>query len=277
MAAFDELVRDYHGNGRLPDPSHVVCECMKHRKLGLLREVLAFFKETGDLHIQGPMDEAGWETLAMAIPHGFSLAVLTLSDLVIDRFAVEPLFQALSKMPALVDLRLHRVGAEAGVMNASECLAFKQLKALSVVEAGFLEPDYAPENKLSVCDLLVKVLGACQVQNLSISGLRFEVSGMNEWLKQGPVVTVDQHASLGEAICRQSELQVLRIKQCIAWANVLGKWDPEQGSGPHLVHKIPVDKMPSLRLLDLGGSRLSARTTAWILNTLGQNGTCLGI
>jgi hypothetical protein len=272
--AFDELAHDFYSKGQLPDPSDLVCRCMKHREVGVLREVLAFFKEMRRLHIQGPMDEKGWGTLADAIPDGFSLERLKLSDLVFDRFAVEQLFQALGKMPALVKLSFHKVGAEAGVMNASECPALKQLKVLSVVEAGLMEQDYAPEN-ISVCNLLIKVLGTCQVQNLSMTGLRFEAFGTRKLMKQGPLVTFDQHAGLGEVLCRQSGLQVLRIKRCIAWTNGKDETNLEQGSGPHLVHKISVSKMPSLRLLDLGGNLLSDRTLAWILNALGQHGTCL--
>ncbi|VTU20934.1 Ran GTPase-activating protein (RanGAP) involved in mRNA processing and transport [Variovorax sp. PBS-H4] len=271
--AFDELVRDYDSKGQLPDPSRLVCECMRHRELGVLRDALAFFKEMRDLHIQGPMDDKGWETLGDAIPNGFSLEVLTLSDLVIDRFTVEQCFHALGKMPALANLSLHRVGAEAGVMNASECPALNQLKALSVIEAGLFEPNYTPENKISVSDLLIKLLGNCQVQNLSIEGLRFESFEMEEWLKGGPVVTFDQHASLGEVLCRQSELQVLRINRCFAWSK--DEKDLAQNAALHLVRKIPVYKMPSLRLLDLSGSRLRDGTLAWILNALGQSGTCL--
>ncbi|VTU17072.1 Ran GTPase-activating protein (RanGAP) involved in mRNA processing and transport [Variovorax sp. PBL-H6] len=275
MAAFDELVCDFNSKGRLPDPSRLVCECMKHDEVGVLREVLAFFKEMRTLRIQGPLDGGGWGTLANAIPHGFTLAVLTLSDLVFDRFAAELLFQALGKMPALVDLSLHRVGAEAGVMDASECPALKQLNTLSVVEAGFGEPGYASESKDSVCDLLIKLLGVCQVQNLSINGLRFKVSGSGSGKLEGPVVTVDQNTRLGQALCRQSELQVLRIKRCRALVHVQDAMNPVQGSGHHLVQKTPVYEIPSLRLLDLSGNLLPGRTTAAILVALGQGGTCL--
>ena len=218
------------------------------------------------LSLTGPMggrvDEHEWRSLLAAMPHNRSAEVLKLSEVVLDNSMVAMLFDALDRMPSLTSLSLDRVGVQGTLDENLKCPPLNQLKTLKVSEA------YESTNgNDGVCPLLLKVLEACQLRSLSISHLTCGAPG-----DEVPKVTVDQTASLGSALCRQTMLVELSFKHCSSVTQEGRLVGPNEILG-HLIEKF-VYTMPDLRMLDVSWSRLPGEGIASILTAL-KEGTHL--
>lgn len=254
--AFDKLVHDYASGVKTHDLSHLVRGCMAHRERLVLNEILAH-EPIKHLSIVGPVDAQEWTTLVDALPDGFGVERLTLSNLNVDDATVEPLFKALGKMPELGFLVLNEVETDAGLTRAVRNSDLKKLKVLNVTEAGFGQSGIQAKEKRSVCPLLVEILEVSQPRRLTVRGLRFEHSmpRVVRTLPDGPVVTAHQKAALARALGRQTELEMLNLRNC--------------GAGLRLLMAgLPVQLLPGLRMLVLDGNELDAQSTTTILHAL---------
>lgn len=181
--AFEELIDAYVTSGPAEGKKHLnrlIRACMA---LGepVLEEILAH-EAILSMHIEGPVNARGWETLIAAIPAGFPLRQLKLSLMPLRPDEGALLLQALRRMPKLETLFLHMVGVEGAFSSErSDGTAFEALEAVHVLTSS--------EPELDVSQLLSEILEDCQLRCVSIQDYG--------------ALTADRHAILAEALERQ--------------------------------------------------------------------------
>ncbi|MDR6535900.1 hypothetical protein [Variovorax soli] len=243
--AFNELVDEYLAKGATPDPGPLIHGCMAHTEVAALREILdleRMHEGMKSLWLLGELGELEWQTLIDAMPADFPAKTLKLSKMCFDHSTGPLLFAALHRMPALDSLFLEGIGVENEDFFALlSCPALK-LETLDVVTTS--------DPAIDVCPLLRKLLGACQLESLSIED-------------QG-AITLQQHAGLAEALSQQTRLDSLQLSLAKRRAA-----EEIECYMPFLYDQTP------RAVLDLSGSKLGTHHLALVLEALSRNKVAL--
>jgi len=222
-------------------PSHVsslVSESMREHEVEGLRAILtnedmeSVFNERGEsLCIQGSVDVSGWQTLAKAIPDGFSLKSVKLEGMVLDEEMAEHMLDALSLMPQLDSLVLDLVVVEMAGRTAAEKalgkMAGPNLK-IQTLEIQALGSRDRPDFDCNALPLLLKLCG----NNSEVTTLHLSAWNAKNY----------QYYALFDVLLKGAVTD-LRFRNIPA-----NDMDPPDLS--------PIAKIPNLLKLDLSGSSL---------------------
>jgi hypothetical protein len=146
-----------------------VRECVAQGNVEKLHVILSNEGMTS-LRIQGPIDDAGWYTLRKAMPDGFLVEVLDLSNVNLGSSGGLLLFRALGRMPQLDVLTLNEVEAEE-IVSTMDCPALA-IKTLEVRACGE-----------GVYPLLFKLCGNSSLTALNVSPWNLKDESSNALFK----------------------------------------------------------------------------------------------
>lgn len=194
LPEFNKLIDDYIfedvTKDAKPDRSPLLRGCSAYGEAKVLE---AIWKHEGvkSWSIEGPVELHEWETWIKSGQNGIPVEALRLQKMNFDASTGAMLFKVLKLMPKLNSLILDNTGIETGafLFNMLDCPALDKLKTVEVI---------ALDASFDVCPLLLKILGACQLQRLSI--------------EECASITVDQHTHLAKALGQQARLSCLKLE-----------------------------------------------------------------
>lgn len=237
----EKLINDYIEDKVPPGqmPGHVsslVCESMRAKEVEGLRAILTnedmesvFNERRESLCIRGPVEVSGWQTLAKAIPDGFSLKSVKLEGMVLDEEMAKHMLDALSLMTQLDSLVLNVVVVEmAGHTAAQKALGKMAGPNLKILEIQAIGSRDRPDFDCNALPLLLKLCG----NNSEVTTLHLSAWNAKNY----------QYYALFDVLLKGAVTD-LRFRNIPA-----NDMDPPDLS--------PIAKIPNLLKLDLSGSSL---------------------